>query len=368
MKVLLLSCSTGGGHDSAAKALMEKFNELGVECGMIDSIELTSQRFSRRVNKLYIDIVNNRPNLFKRIYRMGELYGKLKIKSPVYGINALFKKNLREFIISNNFDLVIATHLFPAETLTSIKKKYPHIHFLAVATDYTCIPFWEETNPDYFIIPSQDLKDDFIRKGIPEDKLLPFGIPTLPKFEYKFTKEEARKQLSLPLDKKIVLIMTGSMGYGNINNMIDKILNTYNKEVHIVVICGNNKKLKNNLEKRYAKKIDVRGYTNNINVYMDACDVILTKPGGLTSTETAVKNVPTIFTDPIPGCENYNANFFKERNMAFCTNNGDNLLDYLYTIFNDKKKVKEMQKNQSYYINKKATTNICEFAIKKFGK
>ncbi len=368
MKVLLLSCSTGGGHNSAAKALMEKFKELNVECGMIDSIELTSKRFSNRVNKLYTNIINNRINLFKQIYHIGELYGKLKIKSPVYGINTLFKKNLTEFIISNKFDLVIATHLFPAETLTSIKKKHPHIHFLIITTDYTCIPFFEEINPDYYIIPSEDLKGAFIRRGIPENKLLPFGIPTMPKFEYKFTKEEARKQLSLSMTKKIVLIMTGSMGYGHINNMIDKIINVYDKEVQVVVICGNNIKLKSNLERRYGNKILVKGYTNDINIYMDACDVILTKPGGLTSTETAVKNVPTIFTDPIPGWENYNANFFKDREMAFCTNNSEHLLDYLYTIFNDKKKVQAMQKNQSYYINKKATTDICKFAIKKFGK
>lgn len=368
MKVLLLSCSTGGGHNSAANAICEKFKELNVECLMIDSIELTSKRFSKKVNQFYIDVVNNAPNLFEKAYHMAELYGKLKIKSPVYGVNVLFAKNLKEFIEINDFDVVIATHLYPAETLTTIKKKKPNTHFIAVATDYVSIPFWQETNPDYFIIPSKELKKEFVDKRIDPKKILPFGIPVSPKFRYNFNKVDARRQLSLPCNKKIVLIMSGSMGFGNIGEIIDRIIDKYHDSIHIVAITGNNKNYKDKLQKLYPNKnITIVGFTNDINIYMDACDVILTKPGGLTSTETAVKNIPTIFTNPIPGCENYNADFFEKHKMAFSANSSDGVMKYLPILLEDKKTINLFKRNQSKYINKNAVDDICKFIIKGYN-
>ncbi|HPE14870.1 MAG TPA: glycosyltransferase [Bacilli bacterium] len=368
MKVLILSCSTGGGHNSAAIAICEKFKELKVECLMIDSIELTSKSFSKKVNQFYIDVVNNVPNLFKKAYHMAELYGKLKIKSPVYGVNVLFAKNLREFIEVNDFDVIIATHLYPAETLTTIKKKKPNMHFIVVATDYVSIPFWQETNPDYFIIPSKKLKQEFVEKGINSKKILSFGIPVSPKFNNHFTKVNACRQLSLPCNKKIVLIMSGSMGFGNIEEIIDRILNDYRDNIHIVAITGNNEIYKNKLQKLYPNKnITIVGFTNDVNIYMDACDVILTKPGGLTSTETAVKNVPTIFTNPIPGCENYNASFLQEYRMAFSSDSIDDLMKYLSILLENKKTINLFKKNQSKYINKNAVDDICKFIIKGYN-
>ena len=369
MKVLLLSCSTGGGHDAAAKALIEEFNERNIEAIRIDSIELTSKKFSRKVDNLYIDMVKKRPNLFKKVYRLGELYGKLKIKSPVYGINKFFSGNLVDYITSNNFDLVICTHLYSAETLTSIRKKNDKIKFINVATDYVCIPFWEETNPDYFVIPSSELIEDFTSKGIPSEKILPFGIPVSPKFNIKYTKKEARRQLSLPVNGKIALIMAGSMGYGNIIDTINRILDKYKKELNIVVICGNNKKMKTEIIKKFNNSnLYVFGYTDNVNIFMDASDMILTKPGGLTSTEVAVKNIPVIFTEPIPGCETYNARFFEKRQMAFWAMDSKDILLYMDMILNDKSVCDNMSNMQNKFINKQATSDIVDFAIKNYKK
>lgn len=368
MKVLILSCSTGGGHDSAGKALLEGFKSLDVDCELIDPIRLTSKRFSNMVNRAYIDMVTNRPNMFKKVYHMGELYGKLKIKSPVYGMNKLFSKKLSDYIIDNNYDYIIATHLYPAETLTSIKKSNSNIHFIAVATDYVSIPFWEETNPDYFVVPTKKLRKDFISKGISKDKLLPYGIPVSPKFNIKYNKKDLKKQLSFSLNKKNILIMSGSMGYGNIDNIIDIILKKYSKEVNITVICGNNESLAINLGNKYKKTVAVKGFVNNVNMYMMACDLLLTKPGGLSSTESAVANIPTIFTEPIPGCENYNAEYFKKNNMAFILNDIKDLENYIYKLLFDKKIISKMKSNQSKHINKNSSYDICKFVINQIKK
>lgn len=368
MKVLLLSCSTGGGHDSAAKAVGEKLTEKNIEWVMLDPIKLSSESFSKKVNNLYINVVNNNPSLFKGAYKLAEMYGTLKIKSPIYAINKIFAKNLKQYIEDNNINIAIATHLYPAEILTSIKKKDPNIHFIAVATDYTSIPFWEETNPDYFVIPSKDLINEFTNKGIDKNKLLPFGIPISPKFCSKLSKPAARKIVNINNRKKTILIMTGSMGFGNIESTVDKILEKYNSTINVIIICGNNKDMKNKLESKYKNdNVIIKGFTNVVSTFMDASDIILTKPGGLTSTETAVKNIATIFTNPIPGCENHNANFFEERKMAYISTSDELSLKYIDILLNNKDTVKDMKKNQTKYINKNSTDDIVEFVIKNYN-
>ena len=364
MKVLILSCSTGGGHDACAKALKEGFDNLNIYSEIINHINLTNKDFASKVDQVYIDIVTKNPNLFKGIYSIGEAYSKLKIKSPVYAVNSLFSNKLYEYITENKFDICLCSHLYPAETLTNIKKEHQDIHFINVTTDYVSIPFWEETNPDYFVLGSNDLVNSFLNKGIPKEKLLTIGIPTSLKFNNKFGYLDACQKLNIPAGKRNILIMSGSMGFGNIDNSIKTILNSF-EDINIIVMCGHNDKLKERLETTF-KNIYVFGFRTDINLFMDASSVILTKPGGLTSTETAVNNIPTIFTSPIPGCEDYNARFFKERNMALIANNDEEIISSLKVLLNDNDFVEKMKENQNKYINKQASLDICNFVIKNY--
>ena len=163
--------------------------------------------------------------------------------------------------------------------------------------------------------------------------------------------------------------MAGSMGYGNIIDTINRILDKNKKELNIVVICGNNKKMKTEITKKFNNSnLYVFGYTDNVNIFMDASDMILTKPGGLTSTEVAVKNIPVIFTEPIPGCETYNARFFEKRQMAFWAMDSKDILLYMDMILNDKSVCDNMNNMQNKFINKQATSDIVDFAIKKYKK
>ena len=159
-KVLILSCGTGGGHNSAAKAIQENLISKGIDTDFIEYLDIVNQRVRNNVNKLYIHSTRENGRVFKVVYKLGEIYQKTNLKSPVYALNFLNKKRLYKYITDNNYKYIITTHLFAAQSLTAIKKEHP-IKFMAVATDYVCIPFWEETNPDYFVIPSEELKEDF---------------------------------------------------------------------------------------------------------------------------------------------------------------------------------------------------------------
>lgn len=194
-KVLILSCGTGGGHNSAAKAIQEALTSKGIQADFIEYLEIIGEDIKNKVNDLYIKSTHGSGQAFKEAYKLGTLYQKTKLKSPVYQLNSLSKNKLLNYIIENEYNYIVTTHLFAGQALTAIKKEYD-IHFIEVATDYVCIPFWEETNPDYFIIPDVSLKQDFIDKGVSSKKLIPLGIPVSLKYSKKYDCNHIRKELN----------------------------------------------------------------------------------------------------------------------------------------------------------------------------
>ena len=362
-KVLVLSCGTGGGHNSAARAIQESLIEKGLEANFVEYLDIVNIKIKNKVNNLYLKTTKGTGKLFKQVYRLGKLYSKTKLKSPIYALNSLSKRKLLKYIEDNRYDYIVTNHLFAAQALTSIKKR-KDIHFIAIATDYVCIPFWEETNPDYFIIPNEELKEDFLSKGIKESKLLPYGIPVSKKFSKKYNKDESKEKLGLEKDKKYILILTGSMGFGNIEKMLKKLLKNL-KEVTFIVSCGNNKKLFNELNNIYKNNENVIGitYTNCINEYISCSEIVLTKPGGLTTTEIATMRKPFIHTMPIPGCENYNANFFDSRKMSIKCNTIKEVVKNTKELLYNKKAQEEVINNQKKYIDINACNKITDFIL-----
>ena len=189
---------------------------------------------------------------------------------------------------------------------------------MAVETDYTCIPFWEETDCDYYIIPHYELIDEFTAKGIPRERLKPYGIPVRPAFSDQSDRQKARVRCRIPKHAQVYLIMSGSMGFGKIQLFVAELLRTRKPGEYVVVICGNNRRLQKILLAEFGKQegVQILGYTEKIADFMAAADVLFTKPGGLTTTEAAVKGIPIVHTRPIPGCETKNLAFYTERGLS----------------------------------------------------
>ncbi len=319
MKVLILSCNTGQGHNSAGLAVKEELDRRGVACEMKDALSFARGHASRTISGAYIGIATKAPSLFGGIYKLGGLISSSRRKSPVYFANTRYAAALKAYIEGNGFTAVVTPHLFPAETLTCLRRRGElSVPAYAVATDYTCIPFWEETELDGYFLPHEDLIPEFEKKGIPREKLIPTGLPVSGRYSAPADRRGARKKLGLPEDIPVFLVMTGSMGFGDISSFTLDLLLTCPKEARIIILTGNNGPLKDRIDKDFAKesRVGTVPFTKEVPLYMDACDVLLSKPGGLTSTEAAVRNVPLVHTRPIPGCETKNARFFSSRGLS----------------------------------------------------
>ncbi len=442
MDALIFSCGTGGGHNSAGKAIQEELVRRGHHVTMMNPYALQSDGLAGRIDNLYIRTVQKAPRAFGAIYCAGELYRKLPFRSPVYHVNGGMISAMQEYLEKNHFDIVIMPHLFPAEILTNMKHRgmaVPKTVF--VATDYCCIPFTEETDCDAYVIPAADLKEEYRAKGIPEERLYPFGIPVSSCFGKKRNRNLAqlsveeniatREQVALsgepspegqmavegkiPVDgqilvdgqipaewenrfegylntekdtnvqagevcpeaaagswpdRKYILISGGSMGAGKIEELVRLLLSRQSaiegcggeRDAGIIVICGNNKELFQRLKKRYGRQVIVIGQTNRMADYLRACDLYITKPGGLSSTEAAVCGVPLMHMPPIPGCETHNAAYFRERNMSISCEVTEKGAEAILSLLGNKEICAAMAECQSKYISKEAASRICGLA------
>ena len=366
MKVLILSCNTGEGHNSAARAVEECIQLHGQEAEKMDVMMLGGKRISKYVGGSYVWVVKHTPRFFNLLYRLGSKVTSSRHKSPVYYANALLAKRLEKYIKDNDYDMIVTTHLFPAETLSYLKqKKRLEQHVVAVQTDYTCIPFWEETDCDYYIIPHEDLLEEYVGRGIPKEKLLAYGIPVRQEFSKPRNSTEARKRCKLPEDCHVFLIMSGSMGFGKIQLFVGKLRRSISKKEYIVVVCGTNKKLYRILKAEFGrhKNVKILGYTNHIASYMDASDVLFTKPGGLTSTEAAVKGIPIIHTEPIPGCETKNRDFFEAKHMSVASSDFGKQIREGFRILHSTELQETMRQAQSQTIPKYAAEDIYQLLL-----
>ncbi len=359
MKVLILSCSTGEGHNSAANALYNEFLRQNIEVVKTDFLSIGNKKHNFFTSCLNT-VTKKTPKVFGMLYKAGATYSSTNITSPIYLINSLHSNALEKFIKDNKFDIILSTHLYAMECTGYLKKHHKlNSKCYGVLTDYTCIPFLAETKQDGYFIPHKLLIPELVKNGIKQEKILPTGIPIDSKFKINISKEEARYKLNLSNNIKIILIMTGGIGCGNVSKICDILLKNYQDKYHIIAMVGKNKELEYELNNKYNNKyIDVVSFTTLINYYMAASDVLITKPGGISITEAAVINIPIINAMAIPGCETKNALFFENLGMSFNATNDEKLIKYINILLNNEEERIKMIHNQSLVINKNSTADI----------
>lgn len=371
MKVLILTVTAGFGHHASAKALEEAFLERGVIAKTIDIYKEINKMLYNTVDKGYLFTTKYTTALYRKSY---ELADKKKNDENVVSVpqivGAIYYQKSAKIIEEFAPDAIICTHIFAAQVANQFKRRSKSsIPVAGIVTDYTIHPFWQDVrNIEYIITASEFLTLRALRKGISADKIVPLGIPINPKFSAGGNRAEARKMLGID-DKKTILVMAGSMGYGNIVSIVSRLEDTEG-DTQILTVCGNNKnqyrkilKFKLGDPEKY-KNIHVYGFVDNVDVFMDAADCIVTKPGGLTISEAMAKSLPMILTDPIPGQE--------ERNIEFLMNNGAAILatetfpleEAVYTITNNPSRLKLMRESIESISHKNATRDIVDFIVK----
>lgn len=320
MKILILTCKTGQGHNSSATAIKETFEKMGVECDIADAIAFMSRLGSKLVDKCFTGVYRNMPGLWNIVYSGADKRPPIvKLGYSIASRIPLGVRRLRRFVRERGYTHILSVHILPAVMISGMKKKRDlGVTTSFLFTDYTYYPFAEKTDMDAYFLPHKGLIELFRKWGVSEDKLIPSGIPVRRQFlENGETRSSARAALGLPENAKVVLMMGGSMGCGPIEELVRLISEKHGEELRLLVSCGTNDKLLRTLQKRSDERIIAFRYSDNIPQMMRAADLFVTKPGGISITEAGVMGIPTLLLNVVGGCETPNYEFFVSRGFAF---------------------------------------------------
>lgn len=335
-KVLILTASTGEGHNQAAKSLADKFEEHGYAPYTMDLFKETSKALNTVMSDGYKVLANNLPLIYGAMYKM---FNRKSFNNRFlrYGL-VMVKNRVLEEVKEIEPDMIVSTHPFAVGIISDLKaRKKIDCTFMSVVTDFKAHYAYVSPHVDAYITGSEYTKESLVDMKIPPEKVFPFGIPV--KAEFQNCGE--RPMISMDKERFEVLIMGGSMGSKDIAKVVKCMTVDADSRYHLTVVCGRNESLQSMLKEKYedavkADKLKILGFTKNVPQLMDECDVIVTKPGGLTTTEALSKQIPMIIPFAIPGQEFENTEFLVSSGAAIHVRDLDELKTQMDRLLMDR--------------------------------
>lgn len=325
-KVLILSEAVGNGHTRAAEALQQGIAHLNpsVETQIIEVGQTLNPFSSKLFINFYINLIILFPNVWRKIYRHKQEKPLSQWKKVV--IYLLFHRRIEQLIIKEKPDMIICTHPFTSATLSSLKNKGYPFTLCTLITDFHVHGAWVHKYIDYYLVSSDDVVEQLLEMDIPRSQLVVTGIPTNSSFWDKKDKVEVREKLQL---KHIpsVMVMGGGLGLGGMKELSEQ-LTKWKDNIQVIICTGRNEKLRKVLlsqEKYQHPNIRILGFRNDIDEWMEAADLLITKAGGVTCFEALSKGLPMYIYKPIPGHEESNCDILVKNCLA-------EKLDESYTI------------------------------------
>lgn len=358
MNILFLTAATGGGHVKASQALMEHMESRipGCRTRLVDALKCINPAIDRLITGTYLQTIKKAPHIYGKLYDLSE-------KDEVYtdlvkSFNSILAPRLMKAFLEEMPDAVVCTHTMPLQMVSRLKRSgCLQIPLIGIVTDYTNHFFWKLEETDAFIVAHEFIKSDMVRMGIDKDRVFAYGIPVSRHFTDNYDCDAIIKGTNQK-NRPVVLVMGGSLGLCNMESVFRSLLEL-EKDISIIVVTGQNSKLKKELEKlsqKSAKPVSILGYTDDISSLMDAASVIITKPGGITVSEALVKRLPIFIMDPIPGQEERNAEFLKTAGAALSLPNDRSLSKVLKKALDNPFLLQRMSAGAA----KLARPNACE--------
>ena len=375
MKVLIFYASYGGGHLNAAKSIENciKTNYKDIDVEMIDCMKYVNKTIEKVTTAAYREMAKKAPWAWGRIYSDAQ-------KGPLAHIttrsNKIMAIKLLKLLREKKPDLIISTHPFGSQMCSYLKRKNKiNSKIATIMTDFAPHDQWlvgyEYT--DYFFVAHNKMKDYLISKGISESKVFDTGIPISENFQKQYNKKEIFDKYNLDENKFTILFFGGGeFGLGKtrtvqiFNNFVEE---TKNNNIQIIAISGKNPKMKSAFEEvvnsnNAGINIKIIEFSNEVPKLMAIANLVVTKPGGLTTSESLASHLPMVVINPIPGQEEENAEFLESKNIAVWIKKSNNSKEIIEGLLNNKEKINIMKENTKILARPNSTRDICDILFK----
>lgn len=371
-KILIFYASYGGGHLSAAKSIESVINEQypNIETKLVDCMKYVNKGVEKITTGAYSQMAKKAPWAWGKIYNASQkgLIAHISTRS-----NAIMAIKLLKLLRAENPDMVISAHPFSSQMCAYLKRKGKVNFTLAtIMTDFAPHDQWlvGHENTEYFFVAHDKMKNYLLSKGIEENKIFATGIPINSRFTKEYDKADILNLFNLNENKKTVLFFGGwNSGSAQIRTLeIFKVLATYSNNYQIVAISAKNKKLQEGYEQivneNNLNNVTVLDYTNMVPELMSISDLVVAKPGGLTTSESLAMNLPMIIINPIAGQEEENAEFLEEKGIGVWIRKDDNIKEKIDNLLNDEDKLNSMKECTKLLANKFSTYDIINILFK----
>lgn len=373
-KILILYAAYGGGHLSAAKSLKNYINKnyQNVETNLVDCMKYINKPIEKITTGAYKEMAKKAPWIWKKVYYNSEkgLLGKFSSTT-----NKFMSHKLLNLFEDYKPDLVISTHPFGTQMTEYLKKKNKvNCKLATILTDFAPHDQWLVGNEygDYYFVSHEKMKESLIKDfGVDRLKVYTTGIPLSERFSQKFDTNEIYNLFELDKNKRTILFFGGGeFGLGKEKTVaILKTLTNHLDKYQIIAVSGRNPKM-NSAFKNLANELGnpsslkIFDYITNVPEAMHISDLVITKPGGLTTTESLASHLPILVINPIPGQEEENAEFLVQAGVAIWLKSSDNSEEVITQLLNSPNKLEEMRNNTEKLAHIDSTENICEILKK----
>jgi processive 1,2-diacylglycerol beta-glucosyltransferase len=365
--VMVLSAAAAAGHLRAADALVAAFEAKGVSASHVEVLQYSNALFKKIYADLYVELMTRQPDVLGWLYKTFDRPWQFRKRR--LALSRLNMIPLMKMLEKESPGLALCTHFLPAEILLYLReKKILDIPIGVVVTDWDAHAMWLLKGVDWYFVACEETRAYLSSLGIPTEKIFVTGIPVNPLFGIKKPKRETRLRLGLDPDKTTLLVSAGGYGVGPVESLIQA-LQEIRYPVQIVVICGKNKRLETRLtafsETRHPMKIV--GFTNEMDGWMAASDLLVGKAGGLTSSEALARGLVLVVVNPIPGQEERNSDHFLEEGVAIRCNNLPALAYKIDNLLADKKRFSRMKEAVKRVARPQAAAEIVSIVLESIG-
>ena len=369
-RVLILHISKFGGHSRAAFNIKEalEYRQPDIEVLNINAFGYFYPNTEKVIDLLYTLTIKHFPSLWGKVYDRDSI---VKFFSPPWQLLNYLSKN-RFFCLIKEFEpqAIVATQAFPCGIAGYCKSFYKlTTPLVAVVTDYYPHRFWIHPEVNVYSLGCPMAKEILVKEGVKESKIKILGIPISIKFLTSYQRKEVGQMLGLSLQLPAVLIMGGGIGIGAMEEValyIDRL----DIELQIIVVCGKNKKLYKWFEKnkkKFRKPLFYFSYIDFVHKLMDFCDVIVTKPGGITTAEALSKNLAIIVVNFIPGQEERNVNYLLRRGAILKAKNVPEVGTIIKRILKNKSELFYLQEKAGENAVRDSSLKIADLVLKMIG-
>ncbi len=341
VRALIFSVSIGSGHDSVANALAERLREdiPGSQVEIVDTFQYINSVLHKVVFGSYMETLKFTPKVWGYLYNQAEDGERLVDLGQI--LSKLLSPKLEQLLKAFNPEVILTSHAFPTGILAVLKRR-EHIRMplAAVVTDFHVHSFWIHHGVDRYFLPAQDLEYQLLRNGIQPETIKGFGIPLRQQFSEKFNMAVTREELQLE-QMPTVLVMGGGLGLGRIEVIVKMLLD--NSNFQVVVVSGKNKRLHDYLLNLHNPRLKVFGFLENIAKIIAACDLVISKPGGVTTAEVLAMKKPLVIYSSLPGQEDRNIDYLLNKGAAIKVRKLDMLVPEIISLWDNPLRIRHME-------------------------